>query len=65
MLGGKVKALVEGRYHVGFKDIQAMAPLCLRHRVLLNFEAEADRIDPDQIVKQIVDMTPTEPVKVG
>jgi MoxR-like ATPase len=64
ILGGKVKALVEGRYHVGFADIKHMATLCLRHRVLLNFEAEADRVDSDALVKQIVEMTPTEPVRV-
>ncbi len=65
MLAGKVRALVEGRYHVSFADIRAAAAMCLRHRVLLNFEAEADRIDPDAIVKQIVDLTQTEPVKAG
>jgi len=65
MLAGKVRALVDGRYHVSFADIRVAAAMCLRHRVLLNFEAEADRIDPDAIVKQIVDLTPTEPVKAG
>jgi len=63
MLGGKVKALVEGRYHVGFNDIKSIATMCLRHRLILNFEAEADRVDPDALVKQIMDLTPTEPVK--
>ncbi len=64
ILGGKVKALVEGRYHVGFADIKHIATMCLRHRVLLNFEAEADRVDADGLVRQILDLTPTEPVKV-
>ena len=35
---------------------------CLRHRLLLNFEAEADRVDPDELVRQVVEMTPTQPV---
>jgi len=65
MLGGKVRALVEGRYHVSFADIRSVAAMALRHRLILNFEAEADRVDPDALVKQIVDMTPTEPVKVA
>ncbi|MFO0857534.1 MAG: MoxR family ATPase [Phycisphaerales bacterium] len=60
MMGGKVKALIEGRYHVGFKDIQHIATLCLRHRILVNFEAEADKLDTDGLVKQILEMTPTE-----
>src|SRR5262245_22050987 len=63
MLGGKVKALIEGRFHVGYADIKHAAPMSLRHRILLNFEAEADRVDTDVLVKQIMDLTPTEPVK--
>jgi MoxR-like ATPase len=65
MLGGKVRALVEGRYHVSFADIRSVAAMALRHRLILNFEAEADRVDPDALVKQIVDLTPTEPVKAA
>ncbi|MCC6950554.1 MAG: MoxR family ATPase [Phycisphaerales bacterium] len=64
ILGGKVKALVDGRYHVGFADIKHIATMCLRHRVLLNFEAEADRVDADGLVKQILDLTTTEPVRM-
>jgi MoxR-like ATPase len=49
---------------VGNADIKAVAGPCLRHRLILNFEAEADRVDADQIVKKIVETTPTEPVTV-
>ncbi len=63
LLGGKVKALTDGRYHVSYKDIRDVALLALRHRLILNFEAEADRVDPDGIVRQILELTPTEPVK--
>ena len=62
LLGGKVRAVVKGRYHVGYEDIKAIAHQSLRHRLILNFEAEADRIDPDDIVTQILELTPTEPV---
>ncbi len=62
VLAGKVNALTAGRFHVGYQDIAAAALPVLRHRVLLNFEAEADRIDPDAIVEQIVEFTPREPV---
>jgi MoxR-like ATPase len=65
MLAGKVKALIDGRFHVSYADIKYVAAMCLRHRVLLNFEAEADRVDCDVLVKQIMDLTPTEPVKAA
>ncbi len=64
LLAGKVKALIDGRFHVAYGDIKAVAPSCLRHRLILNFEAEADRVDPDVLVRQILDKTPMDPVKV-
>ncbi|MBC7834094.1 MAG: MoxR family ATPase [Phycisphaerales bacterium] len=64
VLGAKVRAVADGRYNVGFKDIQEVALLCLRHRVLLNFEAEADRLTSDEVVRQVMAATPTEPVRV-
>ncbi|MCB9845261.1 MAG: MoxR family ATPase [Phycisphaeraceae bacterium] len=65
ILGAKVMALTDGRYHVANKDIQQIAPMALRHRILLNFEAEADRVDTDKLVRQILELTPTEPMGVG
>ncbi len=62
ILGGKVKAVTEGRYHVSYKDIQSIAMMALRHRIILNFEAEADRVDPDDLVNKILQMITTEPV---
>ncbi|MBL9032994.1 MAG: MoxR family ATPase [Phycisphaerae bacterium] len=63
LLGAKVKAMTDGRYHVSNKDVREVALVSLRHRLILNFEAEADRVDPDAIVRQILEMTPTEPVR--
>jgi len=63
VLGAKVHALREGRFHVAYSDIQTVAPAALRHRILLNFEAEADRVNPDAIVKQILELTPRDPSK--
>ena len=63
LLGAKVKALIDGRYHVSYKDIKDVALISLRHRLILNFEAEADRVDPDGLVNQIMELTPTEPAK--
>ncbi len=64
LLGGKVKAVTDGRYHVSYADIKSLAHQSLRHRLILNFEAEADRMNPDDIITQIMDLTPTEPVGV-
>ncbi|MBA4039420.1 MAG: AAA family ATPase, partial [Planctomyces sp.] len=63
-LAAKVRALCDGRYHAAIADVRWAAQNALRHRVLLNFEAEADRIDADQIVAKIVETTPVEPVEV-
>ncbi len=62
LLGAKVKAVTEGRFHVSFADVKHIGLLALRHRVLLNFEAEADRVVADDIVNQILELTPTQPV---
>ena len=62
VLAGKVKALTDGRYNVSYRDIEDAALPALRHRILLNFEAEADRVDPDALVQDILKRVPTQPV---
>jgi MoxR-like ATPase len=47
----KVRALMHGRFNVSYSDINAMAAPVIRHRIKLNFEAIADRVTPDEIVK--------------
>jgi MoxR-like ATPase len=59
VLGAKVKALLAGRPHVAADDIKAVALPALRHRVLLNFEAEAEGRGADEIIKNILDTVPT------
>ncbi|HNZ18450.1 MAG TPA: AAA family ATPase [Candidatus Hydrogenedentes bacterium] len=54
LLAGKVNALRAGRFNVSFNDIQKTAHSALRHRVLLNFEAEADGVAPDQVVDALL-----------
>jgi len=54
ILGGKVTALLAGRYNVAFEDLRAIAPAALRHRILLNFEGQAEGISTDDIVRQVV-----------
>ena len=58
VIGGKVNALLNGRVHVSCEDIRAFMLPALRHRVLLNFEGEAERIDPDTILEAIMKDTP-------
>jgi MoxR-like ATPase len=55
LLAAKVQALRAGRFNVSFKDIQQVALHALRHRVLVNFEADAEGITSDQIVRGIID----------
>jgi MoxR-like ATPase len=58
VLGGKARALMRGRYHVSFEDIRALALPVLRHRVLLNFHAQSERVTSDQVVAQLLDAVP-------
>jgi MoxR-like ATPase len=55
ILGGKVCALLDGRYNVAFEDLRAVAPAALRHRILLNFEGQAEGVCPDDVVKELVE----------
>ena len=55
VLGGKARALNEGRYHVNFDDIRALAHPVLRHRVLTNFHAMSEGVTTDQIIDQLLD----------
>ncbi len=55
VLGGKVRALLDGRYNVAEDDIRDVAVPALRHRLLLNFEGEAEEIGTDAIVREVLD----------
>ena len=50
----KVKALMRGRFNVAYNDINELALPVLRHRIKLNFEAIAERVSPDEIIKMIL-----------
>ena len=60
VLGAKVKALLDGRAHASVEDITAVLPPVLRHRVLLNFEGQAEGITPDMVINDIVDNLPVQ-----
>ncbi len=55
ILGGKVTALLAGRYNVAFEDLRAVAPAALRHRILLNFEGQAEGVSTDDVVDEILE----------
>ena len=57
-LAAKVRALLGGRYNVSFDDVRRVFLPSMRHRVILNFEAEAEGIDPDQVLTDIVKKVP-------
>ncbi|RME02903.1 MAG: MoxR family ATPase [Planctomycetota bacterium] len=65
ILGAKVKALLDERFHVSAEDIRSVAYGALRHRLILNFEGEADGICPDTIIREILKKTPEEADKLS
>src|SRR5688500_9924077 len=58
-LAAKVRALLDGRFHVSFKDVKDVAVPAMRHRVILNFEGEAEGITTDMVLERLVADTPT------
>ena len=58
ILAGKVRALLEGRYNVSFEDVRRVFLPAMRHRILLNFEAQAESIAPDSVLAQILQDVP-------
>src|SRR4051812_1544746 len=58
ILAAKVLALREGRYNVSFADVRAVLTPALRHRIILNFEGQAEGLSTDAIIKRVIDATP-------
>ncbi len=58
VLAGKVRAMLDERYHVSFDDIESAALPALRHRILLNFEGQAEGITTDEVLAEILQNTP-------
>jgi MoxR-like ATPase len=68
VLGAKARAVLHGRYYVSCEDIRAVAAPVLRHRILTNFNAEAEGVRPDDIVQRLAALIPRDPAeeaKVG
>jgi MoxR-like ATPase len=58
ILGGKARAVMSGRYNVSVEDVQELAYPILRHRILLNFHAESERVRPDDVIRRLIETVP-------
>jgi MoxR-like ATPase len=65
ILAAKIRALLDRRYHVARDDLRAVAPAVLRHRLILNFEGQAENIQPDQVIADVLDAKVVETAKAG
>jgi MoxR-like ATPase len=61
VMGAKARAVLHGRYYVSCEDIRAVAIPVLRHRIITNFNAEAEGIKPEDIVRRLTDIIPRDP----
>lgn len=58
VLAGKARALMHGRFHVSYDDVRALVIPIMRHRVLLNFHAESDRLNTDEVLRRLLEAKP-------
>jgi MoxR-like ATPase len=58
ILGGKARAIMNGRYHVSTEDVRALAYSVLRHRVLINFHAESEGVGSEEIIRRLLEAVP-------
>jgi MoxR-like ATPase len=65
ILAAKARAVLHGRYYVACEDVRAVAPPVLRHRIITNFNAEAEGIRPDDIIRKLTDLIPRDPQDKG
>jgi MoxR-like ATPase len=63
ILAAKARAVLHGRYYVSCEDVRSVAPPVLRHRIITNFNAEAEGIRPDDIVRRLADLIPRDPAE--
>jgi MoxR-like ATPase len=55
ILAAKVRALLQGRFHVSFEDIDFVARPALRHRIILSFEGQAESVDTDELIDELLE----------
>jgi MoxR-like ATPase len=63
ILAAKARAVLHGRYYVSCEDVRSVAVPVLRHRIITNFNAEAEGVRPDEIIRRLAEMIPTDPGK--
>jgi MoxR-like ATPase len=63
ILGAKARAVLNGRTYASTDDVRAVAPPVLRHRIITNFNAEADGVSPDEIIRRLTKVVPTDPAR--
>jgi MoxR-like ATPase len=64
ILAGKARALMHGRYHVGFEDVRALARPVLRHRIIMNFHAQSEKVTTDRVVDRLLAAVPVPSAKM-
>jgi MoxR-like ATPase len=60
VLAAKIHALLNGRYNVSYDDLRLVAPPALRHRLILNFEAEANHVSVEEVIREVLSQVPEE-----
>jgi MoxR-like ATPase len=65
ILGGKVRAVLYGRYHVSTEDIQAVAHPVMRHRIVTNFNADAEGFTTDKLVDKLLELIPAKESEIA
>ena len=64
-LAGKVNALLDGRFNASLEDVRSIAGAALRHRLILSFEGEAEGVDPDAILGDVLSHLEAQQPRVG
>jgi len=65
ILGAKARAILHGRAYVSTEDVREVARPVLRHRIITNFNAEAEGVRPDEIIRRLIELIPTDPGKLS
>jgi MoxR-like ATPase len=65
VLGAKARAVLHGRFYASCEDIRAVAPPVLRHRIMTNFNAEAEGVKPDDIIARLAEIIPADDRETG
>jgi len=60
ILAGKILALLDSRFNVSYEDLRKAALPAMRHRIILNFEAQAEGISTDEVIKKLLESLPVE-----